>query len=198
MRSRPLALLAALVAATGFAACGDDDNDSSTTGTEAAQSQPADTASTPDASTETSTTATGSGTTAADIKVSPTKDLSEKPRIPKQAADPPSQLIKQDIVVGKGRTAKEGDVVSMQYVGVRYRDNQQFDASWDRGEPFQFPLGGGQVIQGWDQGIVGMKVGGRRQLTIPPDLAYGDQGAGPDIAPGETLIFVVDLKKIDS
>ena len=86
--------------------------------------------------------------------------------------------------------------MTVQYVGVRFRDGQQFDASWTRHQPFTFPLGAGQVIQGWDKGVAGMCVGGRRQLTIPPDLAYGAQGAPPDIAPNETLIFVVDLERV--
>ena len=101
------------------------------------------------------------------------------------------------MVKGKGKRAKAGDTVDVQYVGVSWSTGKQFDASWDRGaEPFSFPLGAGQVIPGWDQGVEGMRVGGRRVLVIPPDLAYGDQSPSPDIAPGETLVFVVDLKKI--
>jgi peptidylprolyl isomerase len=100
-------------------------------------------------------------------------------------------------VKGKGKAAKAGDTVSVQYVGNSWSTGTQFDASWDRGsEPFTFPLGAGQVIPGWDQGIVGMKKGGRRLLVIPPDLAYGDQSPSPDIGPNETLVFVVDLQKI--
>jgi peptidylprolyl isomerase len=125
------------------------------------------------------------------------KDLSEKPKIPKPSGEPPAELQKTDIVKGKGKTAKAGDTVSVQYVGNSWSTGAQFDASWDRGsEPFAFPLGAGQVIPGWDQGVAGMKVGGRRLLVIPPDLAYGAQSPSPDIAPNETLIFVVDLKKV--
>jgi peptidylprolyl isomerase len=91
---------------------------------------------------------------------------------------------------------KAGQTATVDYVGVSFSTGQEFDASWDRGEPFPFPLGGGQVIQGWDQGVEGMKVGGRRELVIPPDLGYGPQGSPPAIAPNETLVFVIDLKKI--
>ena len=99
--------------------------------------------------------------------------------------------------MGKGPAAKAGDTVDVQYVGVSQSTGKQFDASWDRGsEPFSFPLGQGQVIPGWDEGLVGMKVGGRRELIIPPDMGYGAQGAPPDIAPNETLVFVVDMKAI--
>jgi peptidylprolyl isomerase len=124
-------------------------------------------------------------------------DLSAKPAIPAASGAPPAELQKIDIAAGKGKAAEPGDTVSVQYVGNSWSTGTQFDASWDRGsEPFTFPLGGGQVIPGWDQGVAGMKQGGRRVLVIPPDLAYGDQSPSPDIAPNETLIFVVDLKKI--
>ena len=156
----------------------------------------ADTTPTETATTETTTTSGSKGQAQAPL-VSPTKDLSKKPRIPKQPGDPPSELVSQDIVKGKGATAQDGKVLTVRYVGVRFRDNQQFDASWERKpNEFKFPLGAGQVIPGWDQGLKGMKVGGRRQLTIPADLAYGAQGFPPDILPNETLIFVVDLKKV--
>ena len=125
------------------------------------------------------------------------KDLTDKPAIPKPSGTPPAGLQKTDIVKGKGKAAKAGDTVSVQYVGNSWSTGAQFDASWDRGTaPFEFPLGAGQVIPGWDQGVAGMKKGGRRLLVIPPDLAYGDQSPSPDIGPNETLIFVVDLKKI--
>jgi peptidylprolyl isomerase len=125
------------------------------------------------------------------------KDLDEKPKIVKPSGTPPAELQTTDIVKGKGKAAKTGDTVSVQYVGNSWSTGTQFDASWDRGqEPFQFPLGAGQVIPGWDQGVAGMKEGGRRLLVIPPDLAYGDQSPSPDIGPNETLIFVVDLEKI--
>jgi peptidylprolyl isomerase len=125
------------------------------------------------------------------------KDLTAKPNVPKPAGTPPAELQTTDVVKGKGKTAKRGDTVSVQYVGNSWSTGTQFDASWDRGsEPFTFPLGAGQVIPGWDRGVAGMKVGGRRLLVIPPELAYGDQSPSPEIAPNETLIFVVDLKKV--
>jgi peptidylprolyl isomerase len=125
------------------------------------------------------------------------KDLTAKPNVPKPAGTPPAELQTTDVVKGKGKAAKRGDTVSVQYVGNSWSTGTQFDASWDRGsEPFTFPLGAGQVIPGWDRGVAGMKVGGRRLLVIPPDLAYGDQSPSPEIAPNETLIFVVDLKKV--
>ena len=126
-----------------------------------------------------------------------TTDLKTKPAITVSKTPAPTALEVSDIVVGDGDLACSGMVVDMQYVGVLYAGGKQFDASWDRGaEPFTFQLGGGQVIGGWDQGIVGMRVGGRRQLVIPPDLGYGEQGAGSDIPPGATLVFVVDLVKV--
>ncbi|WP_414943499.1 FKBP-type peptidyl-prolyl cis-trans isomerase [Amycolatopsis sp. cmx-11-32] len=119
----------------------------------------------------------------------------EKPQIDRPEGPAPSDLEKSDITVGEGQEAKSGDTVSVHYVGVSHSTGDQFDASWDRGEPlrFGFGLGAGQVIPGWDQGVAGMKVGGRRQLVIPPHLAYGERGAGGVIKPNETLIFVVDL-----
>lgn len=108
----------------------------------------------------------------------------------------PTELVIEDIEVGDGQEAVAGSVPVMHYVGVSWSTGTQFDASWDRGNPFQFVLGRGQVIGGWDQGVQGMKVGGRRRLTIPPDLGYGAQGAGGVIAPNETLVFVVDLVSI--
>jgi peptidylprolyl isomerase len=125
----------------------------------------------------------------------PANDTSQKPviKVPKRKA--PKKLVVKDLVTGKGAAAKAGDTISVQYVGANYADGKQFDASWDRGQPFQFPLGAGMVIPGWDKGIAGMKVGGRRELIIPPKLAYGPAGSGP-IGPNETLIFVVDLQQI--
>src|SRR5450631_1651162 len=105
----------------------------------------------------------------------------------------PTDLVIEDLVLGDGAQAKAGDTISAHYVGVAHSTGEQFDASWDRGEPLSFRLGVGQVIKGWDEGIVGMLVGGRRRLTIPAALAYGDRGAGGAIKPGDALIFVVDL-----
>ncbi|HSJ92176.1 MAG TPA: FKBP-type peptidyl-prolyl cis-trans isomerase [Ilumatobacter sp.] len=116
-----------------------------------------------------------------------------KPEVTVPDTDKPAELVVIDDVVGKGDEAITGATVSVHYVGVSWSNGRQFDASWDRMEPFQFPLGRGHVIQGWDEGVQGMKVGGRRTLHIPPHMGYGAQGAGGVIAPNETLIFVVDL-----
>ena len=110
----------------------------------------------------------------------------------------PSELLIEDIAVGDGDAAKAGDFVEVHYVGVSYKNGKQFDASWDRDETFEFKLGAGQVIPGWDRGVDGMNVGGRRRLTIPPDLAYGSRGAGGVIGPNETLVFIVDLMWVRS
>ena len=121
-------------------------------------------------------------------------DLSVKPLVTIPPSSPPTELLIEDLVVGSGSPVGVGDFLIMDYVGVSYLTGLQFDASWDRGSPFPFELGAGRVIQGWDQGIVGMSVGGRRSLTIPPELAYGENGSGSgSIGPNETLVFVVDL-----
>ena len=117
----------------------------------------------------------------------------ERPQIDKPEGDIPFDLGIEDIVVGDGDEATAGKKVTVHYAGVAFSTGEEFDASWNRGEPLEFQLGVGQVIAGWDQGVQGMKVGGRRQLVIPPGMAYGDRGAGRSIAPGETLIFVCDL-----
>jgi peptidylprolyl isomerase len=120
-------------------------------------------------------------------------DTSTKPKVEVPTGPPPTTLQIDDTVVGDGAEAKAGDTVTMQYVGVNYSNGEEFDASWGKPEPFTFQLGAGSVIPGWDQGIPGMKVGGRRELVIPPDLGYGAQGQPPAIKPNETLVFVVDL-----
>jgi peptidylprolyl isomerase len=117
----------------------------------------------------------------------------EKPEVDFPGGEPPTELEISDIWQGDGAVAKAGDTVQVHYVGVAYSTGEEFDASWSRGAPLEFRLGVGQVIAGWDQGVQGMRVGGRRQLIIPPRLAYGDRGAGGSIGPGETLIFVCDL-----
>ena len=119
-----------------------------------------------------------------------------RPEIDFPGGEPPTELRITDIWEGDGAAASSGDRVTVHYVGVAYSTGEEFDASWNRGDPLQFQLGAGKVIAGWDQGLQGMKVGGRRQRIIPPDLAYGDRGAGHAIAPGETLIFVCDLVSI--
>jgi peptidylprolyl isomerase len=125
--------------------------------------------------------------------VAPTRSK-PKVTVPKGAA--PKKLVIKDLIKGTGAAAKAGDPLTMNYVGVLYKNGKQFDASYDRGQPFPFQLGAGQVIPGWDQGIVGMKVGGRRELIIPPALGYGAAGAPPSIPANATLVFVVDLQSI--
>ncbi|MEV8527713.1 MULTISPECIES: FKBP-type peptidyl-prolyl cis-trans isomerase [unclassified Streptomyces] len=117
----------------------------------------------------------------------------DKPEIDFPEGQPPADLEIKEVWEGDGAVAKAGDFVKVHYVGVAFSTGEEFDASWNRGNPLEFKLGAGQVIEGWDKGIQGMKVGGRRRLTIPAHLAYGDRGAGNAIAPGETLIFVCDL-----
>ncbi|RRD46573.1 FKBP-type peptidyl-prolyl cis-trans isomerase [Tessaracoccus sp. OH4464_COT-324] len=120
----------------------------------------------------------------------------EKPLVEIPDASAPTDLVLDDLVVGEGEEAKPGDRVLVHYVGVAWSDHKQFDASWDRGQPLSFRLGAGEVIAGWDQGIAGMKVGGRRRITIPPHLGYGEFGAGGVIRPNETLVFVCDLVEV--
>jgi peptidylprolyl isomerase len=116
-----------------------------------------------------------------------------KPEVDIPDDQPPKDLVIEDLVVGDGDVARPGHQVSVHYVGVAWSTKSQFDASWDRGQPLAFGLGAGQVIQGWDEGVAGMRVGGQRRLTIPPHKGYGDGGAGGVIKGGETLVFVVDL-----
>jgi peptidylprolyl isomerase len=117
----------------------------------------------------------------------------QKPEIDFVDPEPPTELVVTDLAEGDGTEATAGSQVSVHYVGVALSTGEEFDASYNRGTPLDFRLGIGQVIQGWDEGVQGMKVGGRRQLVIPPHLGYGDRGAGGVIKPGETLVFVVDL-----
>jgi peptidylprolyl isomerase len=167
-----LAVLIPLLA-FALAACGDDDNGDggARTTTETAGPAQAPPATTPPAA-------------------------GAKPEVEKPSGRPPERLVKRDLERGRGRAAKTGDQVRVHYVGVSFSTGEQFDASWDRGEPFDFELGAGMVIEGWDRGVVGMRPGGRRQLTIPPDLAYGSEGQPPAIGPDETLVFVIDLLEI--
>ncbi len=172
-----LTLLAAL--ALSLTACGDDDEntESAATGTQ---------------SSETETESPAAATPPEEIST----NLEEKPVIAQPSGEPPTELQKEDVVKGKGTTAKDGDNVTVQYVGVNWSNGAEFDASWNRGQPFTFTLGAQQVIPGWDQGVAGMKEGGRRKLVIPPDLGYGPAGQG-SIPPNETLVFVVDLEKVE-
>ena len=125
-------------------------------------------------------------------------DLKVKPTAPKATGTAPKELQGSDVVVGTGAEAKEGDKVTVKYVGTLFNGGKEFDTSWQKGRtPFEFTIGQGQVIQGWDQGIPGMKVGGRRTLVIPADLAYGSAGSPPTIPANAPLVFVIDLKKVE-
>lgn len=179
--SRCIPALAALATAALLAGCGSSGS-SSTIGV--GQENP--NASAEVAKSSTSSTAT-TGTT-------PTSGpLSTEPKVTPPTGAAPTKLITKDLIVGTGPEAKAGDSVTVNYVGVLYKGGKPFDASWNRHEPFTFTLGEGKVIPGWDQGVVGMKVGGRRELIIPGPLAYGAQGSPPTIPPNATLVFVVDL-----
>jgi peptidylprolyl isomerase len=180
MRTKLISLTLALVLSAGVAACGEDDETSGGSGAESAETTPEATP------------------VAADIEAlvqGVSKQTDAKPEVPAPQGDPPAELVMRDIKLGKGPEAKAGDTLTMQYVGISWSTGQQFDASWDAGQPFPFQLGAGMVIPGWDQGMVGMKKGGRRLLVIPPDMAYGPSGSGP-IGPNETLVFVVDPVEI--
>ena len=168
---RPVVVLTAVVAVLALPACGDDDGSAgavqqSDTQTETAPSEDA------------------------------LKDTSTKPQIPKPTGIPPRKLVKQDIVKGKGPGAKAGDTVTVNYVGMNFSNGVEFDSSWDSGAAFPVQLGAGTVIAGWDKGLVGIKKGGRRMLTIPPEMGYGSEGYPPSIPPNETLVFVIDVVSI--
>ena len=124
-------------------------------------------------------------------------DVTKQPKVTVPDELPPDELQIKDIVKGKGPAARNGDEVSMNYVGLTWSTSVEFDSSWERGEPYTLTLGKGEVIKGWDEGIVGMRKGGRRELTIPAELAYGAQGSPPDIGPNEALRFIIDLVKLE-
>jgi peptidylprolyl isomerase len=168
---RVLPLLLILLLA--LAACGGDDDDS---GEPAANT----------------TSATTSEEPSPSAQREALEDTTVRPVIPKPTGSPPRRLEKEDIVKGKGAPARTGDTVIVQYVGVSFSTGDEFDASWDRGQPFPVQLGTGSVIQGWEKGLVGIRKGGRRMLKIPPELGYGREGYPPAIAPNETLVFVID------
>jgi peptidylprolyl isomerase len=190
-RLRLIALPALAAASLALSACGGDAEESAADRFARTAAQQAKTQTTAAEQDEAAPTAT---------KITPTageRDLSKKPRIPKSSGPAPKQLKVEDLIEGDGAAAKNGDKVSVQYVGVLYDNNKEFDSSWSRGEePLEVTLGSGQVISGWEQGLLGMKVGGRRKLTIPPDQAYGAQGQPPTIPGNATLVFEIDLKKI--
>lgn len=147
---------------------------------------------------DSSTESTAGGeSTSAEAPSEGSSELGKKPKVTVPKGSPPKQLEENEIVEGSGDEAKAGDEVTVQYVGVGFDSGEQFDASWDRGEPFTFTLGAGEVIPGWDEGVEGMKVDGRRELVIPPELAYGAAGAPPAIGPNETLVFVIDLLAVE-
>ena len=190
MKKNVTAITALLLSALVLAACGGDEKKDSRN----SASEPSKPAASPDTTVTESDPTQPSKPAASAGKIS--DDLDQKPEIPKPEGPPPTKLEAEDIVEGKGKAAKEGDKVSVQYVGVAFSTGEEFDASWERGEPFEFTLGAGEVIPGWDEGVVGMKPGGRRQLTIPAELAYGQQGSPPAIGPNETLVFVIDMEKV--
>ncbi|MBN1527683.1 MAG: FKBP-type peptidyl-prolyl cis-trans isomerase [Thermoleophilaceae bacterium] len=165
--------MAALIAAIALVACGGGDDPAA-----------------PQDAREQAATETETETTPADLT-----DTSAKPVIPRPSGSPPDKLQVEDIVKGKGPAAKNGDTVTLDYVGTAFSTGEEFGSSWEGQALPPFVLGTGSVIKGWDRGIVGMRVGGRRKLVIPPEQAYGTQGQGP-IGPNETLVFVVDLTRI--
>jgi peptidylprolyl isomerase len=182
---RPGAALAALATtAVLVAGCGSSGSSSSIG---VGQENP--NAATEIAKSSTSSTAT-TGTTPA------SGPLATEPTVTPPTGAPPTKLVTKDLIVGTGPEAKAGDTVTVNYVGVLYKNGKTFDASWKRSEPFSFTLGEGKVIPGWDQGVAGMKVGGRRMLVIPAPLAYGAQGSPPTIPPNSALVFVVDLLSV--
>ena len=126
-----------------------------------------------------------------------TADVGSKPEVEVPSGPPPNELESEDITEGDGDTAEAGDTVTVQYVGVDYETGEEFDSSWDSGQPYPVRLGEGRVIEGWEKGLVGIKKGGRRELTIPPEQAYGAKGAPPSIAPNETLVFVIDAVSVN-
>jgi len=146
---------------------------------------------------DSSSTSSSSGEEATTEKPAEAPKKKTKPQVKTQKGAPSKQLVTNDLEEGTGPAAKAGDEVTVQYVGVNYKSGKEFDASWDRGEPFTFALGSGMVIPGWEEGVEGMKVGGRRELVIPPELGYGPAGSPPAIPPNETLVFVVDLEAIN-
>jgi len=184
-RARLVVGLPALGAAILIAGCGSGGSSTITVGNENKSDEALASANAPTTSTSTSTTAAA--------KTPTSGPLSKEPHVTPPSGAPPSKLETKDIITGTGAEAKTGDAVSVNYVGALYHGGKVFDASWKRNEPFQFTLGKGQVIPGWEQGVVGMKVGGRRELIIPASLAYGAKGSPPAIPPNAPLVFVVDL-----
>jgi peptidylprolyl isomerase len=186
LRSRAGLGLATLAAAALIAGCGS--SGSSSTITVGNENKADETLGKSNAS---ATTSTPTATTAATTPT--TGPLSKEPTVTIPAGAAPATLVTKEIIKGTGPEAKAGQSVTVNYVGALFHGGKVFDASWKRHEPFTFTLGQGSVIKGWDQGIAGMKVGGRRLLAIPASLAYGSKGAGSSIPPNSALVFVVDL-----
>lgn len=178
-------IAAALLAAIAIAGCGSGGSSTITVGNE----NPADNALIKAGETTSSTPST----TTATVKTPTTGSLSKEPKVTPPTGPAPTKLETKELIRGTGAEAKDGDKVTVNYVGVLYKNGKEFNASWETKEPFSFTLGVGQVIKGWDQGIPGMKVGGRRELIIPAELAYGKKGSPPKIPGNEALVFVVDL-----
>jgi peptidylprolyl isomerase len=175
---------AALLAACVIAGCGSGGSSTITVGNE----NSADNALIKAGESTSSTSTTG--------KTPTSGPLSKEPKVTPPSGPAPTKLVTKELIAGTGAEAKSGDTVTVNYVGVLYKGGKVFDASWKRNEPFSFTLGKGQVIKGWDQGIPGMKVGGRRELIIPSELAYGKTGSPPTIPPNAPLVFVVDLLSV--
>lgn len=174
---RRVLMLLVLALSLGLAACGGDE-DGSSAGETASEDQQA----------------TATEAAAAEEAL---KDTTAKPEMPKPTGSPPRKLVVEDIVKGRGPGAKPGDTVVVHYVGMNFSNGLEFDASWDAGQPFPVQIGVTQVIEGWTRGLVGIREGGRRMLTIPPELGYGAQGYPPDIPPNETLVFMVDAVSVE-
>lgn len=172
---RKLLLIIGACLALVIAGCGSDDSTTSSSGSTEEASAPKES----EASKETEST-----------------KKKTKPKVTPPKGAPPKQLVTNDLEEGTGAEAKAGDEITVQYVGVNYKTGKEFDSSWSRSEPFTFVLGEGFVIPGWEEGFEGMKVGGRRELVIPPELGYGSTGSPPAIPPNETLVFVVDLEAV--
>jgi peptidylprolyl isomerase len=192
LRSRAVLALAIFAIAALLAGCGGSGGSSSTitVGNENSADQALIEATEPSSKGSTKSSETS---TTASAKTPTSGPLSKEPKVTVPPGPAPTKLVTKDLVVGSGAEAKAGQTVSVNYVGVLYKGGKEFDASWKRKEPFSFALGKGQVIPGWDQGVAGMKVGGRRELIIPAALAYGAKGSPPTIPANAPLVFVVDL-----
>jgi peptidylprolyl isomerase len=178
LRPRGVLVLASLAFAILIAGCGSSGSNTGTIGI--GNENSADSALAKSGTSSTATTPTSG-------------PLAAEPKVTAPAGAPPTKLVTKDLIVGTGPEAKPGQNVTVNYVGVLFHGGKEFDASWKRNEPFTFALGKGAVIAGWDQGVAGMKVGGRRELIIPPELAYGAKGSPPAIPANAPLVFVVDL-----